>query len=410
MRRRSALSPPPRRRLRSARRLRRRASRRPRRSSPASPRSLAAAAAATCVSSPPASAFPPRPFRRRSRARQPSRHSRVRRRCFALRARADGDAEAADDDHGDAGDGDDDDSGDAHAGVADGSGGGDGADGAGDGGADSDGADNGDGFADADDEAGRVASRPGYPAEPAARSRPFGRVSLAPPLPAVAARSACPAARCAPRRCRTGTLVAMADRTVRRTAAVSSRRRYAPRSSGSSPRSPSPAAPAAELASASSRALHRASPVPAAPRTGSGTAPCMTHRAGVSARARAPAERFAHFAPHRAGLRCPHPCGHCRLRLRQRAAHDCLRLQAHRPTRSIAAAAPSRRVDPGPFAVLPSPSACPLSRPAAFSAHTRRIVDAEVALAARVRCWLSMPRAIVRLSTPGVPEKVAPDW
>ena len=30
--------------------------------------------------------------------------------------------------------------------------------------------------------AGRVASRPGYPAEPAARSRPFGRVSLAPPF------------------------------------------------------------------------------------------------------------------------------------------------------------------------------------------------------------------------------------
>ena len=29
---------------------------------------------------------------------------------------------------------------------------------------------------------GRVASRPGYPAEPAARSRPCGRVSLAPPL------------------------------------------------------------------------------------------------------------------------------------------------------------------------------------------------------------------------------------
>ena len=29
---------------------------------------------------------------------------------------------------------------------------------------------------------GRVASRPGYPVEPAARSRPFGRVSLAPPL------------------------------------------------------------------------------------------------------------------------------------------------------------------------------------------------------------------------------------
>ena len=40
---------------------------------------------------------------------------------------------------------------------------------------------------------GRVASRPGYPAEPAARSRPFGRVSLAPPLASLSARSACPA-------------------------------------------------------------------------------------------------------------------------------------------------------------------------------------------------------------------------
>ena len=49
-------------------------------------------------------------------------------------------------------------------------------------------------------EFGRVASRPGYPAEPAARSWPFGRVSLAPPLASLAARSACPAARCAHRR------------------------------------------------------------------------------------------------------------------------------------------------------------------------------------------------------------------
>ena len=90
----------------------------------------------------------------------------------------------------------------------------------------------------------------GYPAEPAARSRPFGRVSLAPPLPSVAARSACPAARCARRRCRAGTVAARFDRIVRRTAAVSSRRRYAPRSSGTSPRSPWPAAPAAGIASA----------------------------------------------------------------------------------------------------------------------------------------------------------------
>ena len=57
---------------------------------------------------------------------------------------------------------------------------------------------------------------------------------------------------------------------------------------------------------------------------------CTNRRAGVSARARAPAERFAHFAPHRAVLRRPHRCGRLRLRLRQRAAHDCLRLRPHR--------------------------------------------------------------------------------
>ncbi len=50
------------------------------------------------------------------------------------------------------------------------------------------------------DESGRVASRPGFPAEPAARSRPCGRVSLASPLASLAARSPCPAVRCAHRR------------------------------------------------------------------------------------------------------------------------------------------------------------------------------------------------------------------
>ena len=46
--------------------------------------------------------------------------------------------------------------------------------------------------ASSEEVSGRVASRPGYPAEPAARSRPFGRVSLAPPPASRAARSACP--------------------------------------------------------------------------------------------------------------------------------------------------------------------------------------------------------------------------
>ena len=46
------------------------------------------------------------------------------------------------------------------------------------------------------------------------------------------------------------------------------------------------------------------------------------------------------------------------------------------PSRSIAAAAPSRRSDPDRFSVRPSPSACPFVRPAALFGHTRRIVDA----------------------------------
>ena len=53
-----------------------------------------------------------------------------------------------------------------------------------------DGAEDGYHCASGYDGSGRVALRPGYPVEPAARSRPFGRVSLAPPLPAVAARRA----------------------------------------------------------------------------------------------------------------------------------------------------------------------------------------------------------------------------
>ena len=67
----------------------------------------------------------------------------------------------------------------------------------------------------------------------------------------------------------------------------------------------------------------RASPVPASPRTR------LSHRSlhscGRSCGAR------PHFAPHRAVQLCPHQCGHHRLRLRQRAAHDCLRLPPQRP-------------------------------------------------------------------------------
>ena len=87
------------------------------------------------------------------------------------------------------------------------------------------------------------------------------------------------------------------------TAASSSRRRFAPRLSRCSPRSPWPAAPAAGCA----WTRHRSTP-------------CA---AGVG---------FAvHRLAHRVVQSCPHQCGLLRRRLRQRAAHDCLRLRPHRP-------------------------------------------------------------------------------
>jgi len=100
-------------------------------------------------------------------------------------------------------------------------------------------------------------------------------------------------------------------------ASSSSRRRYAPRSSPSSLRSPPPAAPVAGIAPARR-----------------GSTPCVAahrlphrslHSRGCSCGAR------PHFVPHRAGHCCPHRCGQRRLRLRQRAAHDCPRLRPHRP-------------------------------------------------------------------------------
>ncbi len=120
---------------------------------------------------------------------------------------------------------------------------------------------------------------------------------------ALTPRSAWPAARCARRRCRSATVAARSAGTVGSTAAVSSRRRCAPRSSATSPGSPWPAAPAAGIASARR-----------------GCTPCV---AGAG---------FAtHRAPHCAVQSCPHECGRHRFRLRQRAAHDCLRLRPHRP-------------------------------------------------------------------------------
>ena len=150
-------------RLRVARRLRRRAPRRLRRSSSAPGRALRRTACA-------------------ARPRSPGRAPQRRR------------AAGTTDDTGDASD--------AGAALAAGVGDGDLASAADDDGAGGDavGAHDDERCAGRDDESGRVASRPGYPAEPAARSRPFGRVSLAPPRASRAAHFVCPAARCAPRR------------------------------------------------------------------------------------------------------------------------------------------------------------------------------------------------------------------
>ena len=93
---------------------------------------------------------------------------------------------------------------------------------------------------------------------------------------------------------------AFAERRDGASAHASSRRRYAPRS----------------LAHRLVVAALRASPVSASPSSGFRTAPCTTRRTSVSARAMQP---------------CPHRCGQLRHRLRQRAAHDCLRLRPHRP-------------------------------------------------------------------------------
>ena len=138
---------------------------------------------------------------------------------------------------------------------------------------------------------------------PLKRSRPFGRVSLAPPFALLTARSACPAVRSAHRRCRSDASAAKFDGNGVFAAVHSSRRRYAPRSSATMPRSPWPATPAAGSASAR--------------RPG---APCVA------------GDGFAvHRAPHYAMHRWQHQCGQLRHRLRQRAAHDCPRLRPHRP-------------------------------------------------------------------------------
>jgi len=157
----------------------------------------------------------------------------------------------------------------------------------------------------------------------------------------LAARSACPAARCAHRRCRAGAVAARFDRIARRTAVVSSRRRCAPRSSGTSPRSPSPAAPAAGL---------RLGFVP-------GSTPCLAGAGCASHRLR----HCAVHEPPRPCLRsCARSCGALRaLRSASRRA------PAPPPVRAPLPAAPSappaahapRRLPSAGFAGADSPFA-----------------------------------------------------
>ena len=238
-------------RLRVARRLRRRAPRRLRRSSSAPGRALGRS---------PCAARPMSPCRRA----RPHRAARA-----ADDADAGPDAGAARDAAG---------GGDAQASVAD--------DGAVGGGA-ADGADDGDRCAERYVEAGRVASRPGCPAEPAKAVS-----ALRAGIPRASARVP-RAARCCP--------VARFDGVVAVTALSSSRRRCALRSSRCSPRSPWPAAPTAGIASA-----RRSS------------TPC-TAGAGFA----------VHRLAHRVMQSRPHKCGQRRRRFRRRAAHDPVQLPLH---------------------------------------------------------------------------------
>ena len=126
------------------------------------------------------------------------------------------------------------------------------------------------------------------------------------------------------------------DYLVGTTAASSSRRRFAQRSSQTSPRSPWPAAPATGIASSSARGTPCVAGAGfAAHRLAHSPPQCSLHSFARSCGAR------PHFAPHRVVHRCPHQCGHRRLRLRQRAAHDCLRLPPHRPPLNRRGGSPS---------------------------------------------------------------------
>ena len=125
----------------------------------------------------------------------------------------------------------------------------------------------------------------------------------------------------------------------------------------------------------------RAPPVSASPSTGSRTARCSRVRTSADPSARASGSVLRTTAP-----------GSGRI-----ARH------------SVAVAAPLRRVPRRRFP-LRSPSNSRLSgRPSAFRLHTRRIVDAEGAVAFHGCEGLVMRRSLARLSAPGVPEILATD-
>ncbi len=125
----------------------------------------------------------------------------------------------------------------------------------------------------------------------------------------------------------------------------------------------------------------RASPVPASPRTGLRTTPCSGVRMTADSAVAGSGSMLRTTAP-----------GSGRI-----ARH------------SFAVAAPLRRVPRRRFPHRSSSGSWLSGRPSAFRAHTRRISDAEVAVAAHDRDWLIMPRSLAHVSAPGVPEILPTD-
>ena len=104
-----------------------------------------------------------------------------------------------------------------------------------------------------------------------------------------------------------------------------------------------------------------------------------------------------HFAPHRVVHRSPHQCGHRPRCLRQRAAHDCLRLRPHPPPLNRRGRSPP---PPSPASIPPSlmQHAVPfLTARGGFGSHTPRS-------SLQGLPWVSMSghfRDFRRLWTPG---------